>query len=191
MLIERLVLHENKRVVVLAPKAAREGVWEPHIREWLPDLGGVGGATVFSNLALFSHTDLSRKGDFPKQFENVAALADVVIIDEAHHFRNRGRQATPNDLDERRSRYWRLFDLLDGNRRPKLLFLLTATPINNRLADFRHMAELFTRGDESYFARTLGVNNFTRRFNQNRETVARFVGGASSFTSVRCLRAGP
>src|SRR5664280_1145520 len=35
MLIERLILHERKRVVLLAPKGARESVWEPHLKEWL------------------------------------------------------------------------------------------------------------------------------------------------------------
>ena len=33
MLIERLILHEGKRVVLFAPKAAKEGVWDPHLRE--------------------------------------------------------------------------------------------------------------------------------------------------------------
>ena len=125
MLIERLVLHENKRVVVFAPKAAREGVWEPHLREWLPKLGGVGGTGDFSSLVLFSHTDLNRKGDFPERFRHITGLADAVIVDEAHHFRNRGRQARPDDHEDRRSRYWRLYDLLDGEVRSKLLFLLT------------------------------------------------------------------
>ena len=180
MLIERLVLHENKRVVVFAPKAAKEGVWEPHLREWLPDLGGFGGAADFSNLVLFSHTDLNRKGEFPERFKHIAALADAVIIDEAHHFRNRGRQARPDDIEDLRSRYWRMFDLLDGDVRPKLLFLLTATPINNRLADFRNMAELFTRGDESFFARTLGVNHFTARFSQLEKQLQDSLGGEAS-----------
>lgn len=162
MLIERLVLHEGKRVVLFAPKAAKEGVWEPHLREWLPHIGGVDGAD-FSNLAVFSHTDLSRKGDFPERFRRIAELADVVIIDEAHHFRNLGRQG---DDDREPSRYYRLYDLLDNTVRSKTLFMLTATPINNRLSDFRHMAELFTRRDETYFARTLGVNNLRAHFNQ-------------------------
>jgi HKD family nuclease len=35
MLIERLILHEGKRVVLFAPKAAKEAVWEPHLRDWL------------------------------------------------------------------------------------------------------------------------------------------------------------
>lgn len=175
MLIERLVLHEGKRVVLFAPKAAKEGVWEPHLREWLPHIGGVGGSGDFSNLAVFSHTDLGRKGDFPERFRRIAELADVVVIDEAHHFRNPGRKGD-EDGDVEPSRYYRLFDLLDNTTRPKSLFMLTATPINNRLSDFRHMAELFTRRDESYFARTLGVNNLTAHFNQMEKQLRQRVG---------------
>ncbi|MCY3562269.1 MAG: helicase-related protein [bacterium] len=175
MLIERLVLHENRRVVLFAPKAAREGVWEPHLRDWLPHIGGVGGGADFSNLTVFSHTDLHRGGEFPERFARIAELADAVIIDEAHHFRNRGSRGDPsdhNDGEDRRSRYWRLFDLLGNQARPKMVFLFTATPINNRLADFRHMAELFTRGDEAFFARRLGVNNLTAHFNNMERRLA-------------------
>ncbi len=165
MLIERLVLHEGKRVVLFAPKAAREGVWEPHLRDWLPHIGGVGGGGDFSNLAVFNHTDLGRKGDFPERFQRITELADVVVIDEAHHFRNPGRRGDP-DTGLQPSRYYRMFDLLDNSERPKTVFMLTATPINNRLSDFRHMAELFTRRDEQYFARTIGVNHLTAHFNR-------------------------
>lgn len=161
MLIERLILHEGKRVVLFAPKATKEGVWEPHLREWLPDIG----SADFSNLAVFSHTDLGRKGDFPERFNRIAELADAVIIDEAHHFRNPGSRGGGDENTEP-SRYQRLYDLLDNAVRPKTLFMLTATPINNQLSDFRHMAELFTRGDETYFARTLGVNNLRSHFNK-------------------------
>ena len=165
MLIERLVLHENKRVVLFAPKAAKEGVWEPHLRRLLPHIGGVGGGADFSNLVTFSHTDLGRKGDYPERFRRISELADVVVIDEAHHFRNPGRQGDP-DKEIEPSRYFRLFDLLDDTDRPKTVFMLTATPINNRLSDFRHMTELFTRRDEAYFSRTIGVNNLTAHFNR-------------------------
>lgn len=158
MLIERLVLHEGKRVVLFAPKAAKEGVWEPHLKRYLPHIGG---GTDFSNLAVFSHTDLSRKNGFPERFRRVAELADVVIIDEAHNFRNPG---TEGDEETEPSRWYRLFDLLNPELRPKTLYLLTATPINNRLADFRHMTELFTRKDETYFSRTLGINHLTAHF---------------------------
>jgi superfamily II DNA or RNA helicase len=175
MLIERLILHEGKRVVLFAPKAAKEGVWEPHLREWLPHIGGVGGGADFSNLAVFSHTDLGRKGDFPERFQRIAELADVVLIDEAHHFRNPGSAGGGEDGKEP-SRYYRLYELLDNSARPKTVFMLTATPINNRLSDFRHMAELFTRRDETYFARTLGVNNLRAHFNQMEKALRGRVG---------------
>ena len=175
MLIERLVLHEGKRVVLFAPKAAREGVWEPHLRDWLPHIGGVGGGGDFSNLAVFNHTDLGRKGDFPERFRRITELADVVVIDEAHHFRNPGRRGDPRKGIQP-SRYYRMFDLLDDAERPKTLFLLTATPINNRLSDFRHMAELFTRRDEKYFARTVGVNHLKAHFNQMEKALRDRVG---------------
>jgi hypothetical protein len=176
MLIERLILHEGKRVVLFAPKAATEGVWEPHIRRYLRHIGGVGGNADFSNLAVFNHTDFGRKGNFPERFRRIAELADAVVIDEAHHFRNPGRQGDEEKGIEA-SRYHRLYELLDPSLRAKTLFMLTATPINNRLSDFRHMAELFTRRDNSFFARTLGVNNFRAHFNKLEKILRAQVGG--------------
>lgn len=173
MLIERLIMHDGKRVVLFAPKATKEAVWEPHLRTWLSHCGG--GDADFSNLAVFSHTDLGRKGDFPERFRRIAELADVVIIDEAHHFRNPGRRGEGEDK-EGESRYYKLFDLLDNTVRPKTLFMITATPINNRLRDFRHMTELFTRKDETHFARTLGVNNLSAHFNFMERALRRIVG---------------
>ena len=101
----------------------------------------------------------------------------MVVIDEAHHFRNRGLRGVyevPGG-DDTRSRYWRMFDLINGapdpqtgargtGHRPKQVFMLTATPINNRITDLRHMIELFTAADDRYFAQTLGVNNLTAHF---------------------------
>ena len=126
LLIERLILHDRKNVVLFAPKATKEGVWEPHLREWLPHVGGVGGNADFSNLAVFSHTDLGRRGDFPERFRRIAEHADVVVIDEAHHFRNPGRRGVDGKTEP--SRYYQLYDLLDNSVRQKTLFLLTATP---------------------------------------------------------------
>jgi superfamily II DNA or RNA helicase len=161
MLIERLIVHENRRVVLFAPKATKEAVWEPLLRHWLPHIGGIDGGD-FSNLAVFSHTDLGRKVGFPERFARITELADAVVIDEAHHFRNPGRAGLL--AEDKESRYRKLFNLLDPEIRPKSLFLFTATPINNRLTDFRHMVELFSRRDDAYFSRTLGINNLRAHF---------------------------
>ncbi|MEI2704087.1 MAG: phospholipase D-like domain-containing protein [Ilumatobacteraceae bacterium] len=95
LLLERLVLHENKRVVLFAPKSVKDSVWVPELRRHLPHIGGVDGSADFSNLSVFSHTDLTRALEFPERFERITELADAVVIDEAHHFRNTGKRGDP------------------------------------------------------------------------------------------------
>lgn len=177
MLIEKLVVHEGKRVVLLAPKSAKEGVWETHLKKYLSHISGEGND--FSNLVVVSHTDLGREGEWPERFKRMADLADAVIIDEAHHFRNPGRQANA-EKGTKDSRYYELYKLLDETKRKKSLFLLTATPINNRLSDFRHMVELFSRRKDDFFARTLGVNNLTAHFNKMEKDLRKKLGGDES-----------
>ncbi len=179
MLLERLIVHEGKRVVLFAPKAAKEGVWEPHLREYLGHLGGLGGSSDFSSLVVLSHTDLTRKGDFPERIARIAEQADAVLIDEAHHFRNPGLRGSAESGREP-SRYYRLYDLLDPGKRRKELFLLTATPINNSLRDFRHLIELFTRRDETFFAKNLGINSLTAHFNRLEKELQKRIGFADA-----------
>jgi len=156
ILIERLIMHERKRVVLFVPKAIRKDVWERDIRRYLPDLWG-----DFSNLAIFNHTDLSREGEFPRRFEKIAEMADAIVIDEAHHFRNPGIKGMG---EKKPSRYWNLFDLIDGSHGTKQVYMLTATPINNQLDDLRHMIELFSRQREDYFRSTLGIHSLRGHF---------------------------
>lgn len=142
MIIERLIAYERKRVVLFVPKATRDVVWEPVVRKYLPHIG----SQDFSNLVIINHTDLSSSG-WEQRLENIKEMADAIIIDEAHHFRNPGKQD---------SRYRKMYDLAEN----KQLFLLTATPINNSLLDFEHMVELFSRDDTAYFSRPpLGIHS--------------------------------
>jgi len=115
MLIERLVLHDRLNVALFVPKAAREPVWETTLRQYLPHIFG-----KYSKLEIFNHTDLMR-GRMHEDLESVRERAHVIIIDEAHHFRNTGVKGL--DPDQRLSHYWRMFDLTEG----KKVFMLTAT----------------------------------------------------------------
>jgi superfamily II DNA or RNA helicase len=176
MTIERLVIHEGKRVVLFVPKTARADVWERALREYLPHVGGT-GAGDFSSLVIFNHTDLGRGGDFPHRFERVKELADAIVIDEAHHFRNPGRLGEDGGPP---SRYRRLLDLVDGPRGAKEVYLLTATPINNSLHDFRNMAQLFTGQVDSYFANSLGIHSLRRHFVDMERELLKTAPGAAS-----------
>ena len=155
MLLERLVVHDRRRVALIVPKSGRVPVWEATIKRYRPEL-----LSGFLPLRIVNHTDLTRdkndQVDWPAVMEGIREQADVVIIDEAHNFRNPGIAGTGL---RKPSRYRKLAELLVGPSGPKQLFLLTATPINNSLHDFRHLVELFTQGEEGYFAQSLGINH--------------------------------
>ena len=151
MLIERLVQKERLRTALFVTKGALESVWRTRLRRYLPDIlyGGIG-------FKIFSHTDLLRKGEIQNELDYVRRQYDCIIIDEAHHFRNTGVHGK-EDEEARRSHYWDMFDICQG----KQVFMLTATPVNNRLTDFQHMVELFTQRQSDFFAKkgTLGIHS--------------------------------
>jgi SNF2 family DNA or RNA helicase len=136
----------NERVLVLCPKKLN--------RNW----------TIYRNpstLNPFSqdkfrydvlhHTDLSRETGDVNGIDigtlNWGAY-DLVVIDESHNFRN-NKLATqrPGDKKERRSRYQRLMeDIISAGAKTKVL-LLSATPVNNQLADLRNQISFIAGGD--------------------------------------------
>lgn len=164
MLIERLIMHDRLNVALFVPKAAREAVWEVTLRNYLPHIFG-----KYSKLEIFNHTDLLRGGRFQDDFDSVRERAHVVVIDEAHHFRNTGTRGLEGT--ERQSRYWKLFDLIAD----KKVFLLTATPINNRLTDLQHLIELFSRHQADYFKDSLGIHSLTGHFRKMEKALEKAV----------------
>lgn len=172
MLIERLVMRDKKRVVLLVPKSGRVAVWERNIRRYLPHL-----LNGFLPFKIYNHTDLMRSAsadgrDFPSEFDQIKEQADVVLIDEAHHFRNRGLANLEDGTI--RSRYWRLYDIIGK----KTVFLLTATPVNNALTDFQHEIELFGRVDNpAAFAGALGIHNLASHFQQLEKALNQLAAG--------------
>jgi superfamily II DNA or RNA helicase len=169
MLIERLVEYDRKRVALIVPKAARKPVWEAALNKYLHHISG-----VFSNLVIINHTDLQRGGDFPEKLDRIKEMADAIIIDEAHHFRNPGTLGIGPRT--RPSRYRRLFDICEG----KQMFLLTATPVNNRLIDLQHMIELFSRKQADYFKDApLGIHSLPGHFRTMEKDLERLVARKS------------
>ncbi len=163
MLIERLVFKESKRVVLFAPKAVREDVWDRDLLKYLPEVN-----SGFVNLVIYNHTDLQRQGKWPQEIALTVRDADVVIIDEAHHFRNPGIKGEGVSAP---SRYRQLQGYIQSGDRPKQVDLLTATPVNNSIHDFRHIVELFTGGTEHHFATTLGIHNLRSHFVQLEKSI--------------------
>jgi len=160
MIIERLI-RDRKRVALFVPKAARYDVWERDLRRYLPHISG----RDYSNLAVYNHTDLLRGGEYRDRLKGIKEMAEVIVIDEAHHFRNPGVKGKEG---ETKSRYWSLYEIAEG----KTLIMLTATPVNNRLTDLQHMIELFSRREPDHFkAAPLGIHSLPGHFRKLEKTL--------------------
>jgi hypothetical protein len=163
-----LVIHENKTVVLLVPKSAKDAVWGFNLEKFLPDLmadEGVGG------LHILTHTDLSSD----RHAKKIAALtrrADAIVIDEAHNFRNPG---IAGEGRRRKSRY-RVLQELAANKRT---FLLTATPVNNSLLDLMHLIELFSGDGAKLKQAPLGVHSLRGHFRTLEKKVKAALGEAA------------
>ena len=184
MLIERLVMYEKKRVVLFVPKSGRVPVWERNIKSRLPHL-----LNGFLPFKIFNHTDLMRGvsadgADFPSILEQLEQQADVIVIDEAHHFRNRGLANLDGMI---RSRYWKLFNFCES----KQVFLLTATPVNNALTDFQYLIELFSRGKADAYAARLGIHNLPAHFRQLEKDLAAVISGQTTASLGELFAASP
>lgn len=150
MLTEYYAVRHRKNVLIMATKTGQDAVWNPELEEKLPELFG-----QFSNVLVRAHTDLTTQQG-AAEIEHLAKRADVIIIDEAHNFRNHGK--TPTEENPWGSRWWRMQEICKG----KTVFLLTATPINNSLFDLVHQAELFTGVEaDDYFA-SIGINSLRK-----------------------------
>jgi hypothetical protein len=132
----------NDRVLVLCPKRLRDN-WTLYTAN---DRRNV-LASDRLNYDVLNHTDLSRdrglSGDIDLANINWGNY-DLVVIDESHNFRNKG---TPKQGGE--TRYDRLMKrIIQQGVRTRVL-MLSATPVNNRMADLRNQIVFATEGDDT------------------------------------------
>lgn len=135
----------NDRVLVLAPKRLREN-WTIYrsndVRNPLAD--------DRFNYDVLNHTDLSREsgisGDIDLAHINWGNY-DLVVIDESHNFRN-----NPRLQRETKTRYQKLMeDVFKAGVKTRVL-MLSATPVNTRLADLKNQVLFATEGDDDALA---------------------------------------
>jgi SNF2 family DNA or RNA helicase len=132
----------NDRVLVLAPKRLRDN-WTLYKAN---DRRNILAADRF-NYDVLNHTDLSRDGGMSGDIDlsNVNwGNYDLVVIDESHNFRNK---KTPRAGGE--TRYDRLMHRIIQQGVKTRVLMLSATPVNNRLADLRNQIAFATEGDDT------------------------------------------
>jgi SNF2 family DNA or RNA helicase len=150
----------NDRVLVLCPKRLRDN-WTIYKAN---DRRNVLAADRF-NYDVLNHTDLSRdngtSGDIDLAHVNWGNY-DLVVIDESHNFRNK---KTPRAGQE--TRYDRLMRRIIQEGVKTRVLMLSATPVNNRLADLRNQIAFATEGrDEALVSHGIASIDATTRLAQ-------------------------
>ncbi len=141
-------LRRGDHILLIVPKSARASVWEANLDRYLRPHYRI---ACEEHLRILNQTDFGREGTIPQErLDYYRDYYDVVMVDEAHHFR------TPS---AHRSKA--LMGLMDG--RPKKCYFLTATPINNSLLDLYHLINYLARNRQDRFA-GLGIRHLRRYF---------------------------
>ena len=128
--IRKAIEEQRQRVLVLAPAALKQSMWEPFLKEH-----------GFSRRVQAMSYDELRLGWRRQETTMRLELDDyaLVVVDEAHNLRNPQAQRTETVA------------ALVGGAHPKQVILLTATPVNNSLGDLHALVSLFIRND-AFFA---------------------------------------
>ncbi|MCK6504047.1 SNF2-related protein [Myxococcota bacterium] len=130
----------NDRVLVLCPKRLRDN-WTLYRSN---DRRNVLLADRL-NYDVLNHTDLSREGglsgDIDLDHVNWGNY-DLVVIDESHNFRNKPA------LNQRDTRYEHLMNKVIKAGVKTRVLMLSATPVNNRIADLKNQIAFATEGDD-------------------------------------------
>jgi len=132
----------NDRVLVLVPKRLRDN-WTLYKAN---DRRNILAPDRF-NYDVLNHTDLSRDGGLSGDIDLAHVNwgnYDLVVIDESHNFRNK---KTPRVGSE--TRYDRLMRKIIREGVKTRVLMLSATPVNNRLADLRNQIAFVTEGDDT------------------------------------------
>ena len=131
----------NDRVLILCPKRLRDN-WTLYKAN---DRRNFLAADRF-NYDVLNHTDLSRdggsSGDIDLSHVNWGNY-DLVVIEESHNFRNKAAHKGHE------TRYDRLMRRIIKEGVKTRVLMLSATPVNNRLADLKNQIAFITEGDDT------------------------------------------
>ena len=140
-LLEDYAYHMRQKALVICPASLRS-MWEEELRS-----ASIAAEVISQERLGLDDFDTERYKD-----------VDIILIDEAHNFRNRLAK-----------RYQTLETIIAANGRRgrgggrKKLILLTATPINNNIFDLYNQINLFAGNDRTYFA-SAGIGDLYRYF---------------------------
>lgn len=145
-LLEQAVQGRRQRALVVAPAYLRDGMWRQKRADWN------------YRFEIVSYSKLRNDRQFGGDSNVLDQKKDeyqLVVIDEAHAFRNPGTQQSHA-----------LRTLLRGSP-PKDVVMLTATPVNNSLWDLYYLLNYFIKNDATFAP---DIRSLRGRFKQAQKT---------------------
>lgn len=142
-LIREAVEKNRQRALVVAPAYLKDGMWEKKKSEW---------QVQFDTISYAQLRDEEQLGGDRQYLNQDKDEYQLVIVDEAHAFRNPG-------TDQAHA----LRTLLRGDP-PKDLVLITATPVNNSLWDLYYELNYFIKNDAKFANE--GIPSLKEKFKQ-------------------------
>ncbi len=135
---------DQREILVICP-AQLESVWQRAGHDQ-------GVAMKTESMETLGNSSGSGSGTRLHNLKNYA----LVIVDEAHNFRNHNT-----------NRFKNLMEVLQGGTQDKEVLLVTATPINNSISDLYSLYRLMTRDRDDFFATTnLRIRSLREFFKQ-------------------------
>lgn len=141
--LEKYINGNRQKALVVAPAYLRDGMWAKVRSKWSV------------HFDIVSYSQLRNDRQLGGTHQHIPLGLDeyqLVVIDEAHGFRNPG-------TDQAQA----LLNLLRGDP-PKDLMLLTATPVNNSLWDLYYLLAYFIKNDATFASE--GIPSLRERFKQ-------------------------
>ena len=130
--IYRATEERRQRVLIVCPAALKTSMWEPFLSKY-----GFRLTDVYSYEEIRNRMDESKPEH--ESFRSKVEEYAMVVVDEAHNLRNSG--AARSEAVDR---------AILGGKVAKKVVLLTATPVNNSLADLETLIKYFIRDDAKF-----------------------------------------
>jgi hypothetical protein len=142
-LLHRAIRERRQRALVISPASLRDGMWSAFQDRY---------QMYFENISFEQLANEMQVGGQERYLKNSVDEYALVVIDEAHAFRN---------PQTKRANALRL--LLQGDP-PRDLILMTATPVNNSLWDLFYLLSYFVGHDAAFASE--GIPSLKNRFDE-------------------------
>lgn len=149
--------NKGHRVLVLCPKKLQEN-WNQYRYTYKNNIL----RNDNFHYTVLAHTDLCRESGLAGDIELKKFMwegYDLIVIDESHNFKNNKKYNKDSEGKERYTRYGKLMEEVLKKGVTTRVLLLSATPVNNSLADLKSQINLICKEDDTLLKEQIEITS--------------------------------